>query len=145
MLPLRGVLAEFLNGAAPDDEVVLLHNAAVIEPIGLVGTLHEEAVDDAVRVNLLAPMRLSNLFLAIGRRCKVRLRVVYVTSSAGHRPYPGWATYCATKVAAEPFMRCVALSNDPPCSVDIVDPGAMDTDMQGMLRERGAGLPGHEG
>ncbi len=27
--------------------------------------------------------------------------------------------------------------------MDIVDPGAMDTDMQRTLREHGAGLPGH--
>ena len=130
--------------ASGTGEAVLVHAAAVVEPIGVLGALDNRELQAAVQVNLLAPMMLSNLFVQAAPAHFERLRIVYVTSSAAHRPYPGWATYCATKAAGELFMQCAETSADPRCTVQIVDPGAMDTDMHRTLRERGTGLPGHE-
>ncbi len=143
-LPTEAELAAFAGGAGPQDEVVLLHNAATVEPIGLVGELAPDEVFTAVQLNLVAPMLLTNVFLAaFARDPAPRLRIVYVGSSAAHRSYPGWATYCATKAGAEAFMRCVSEAASRACTVEIVDPGAVETQMQRTLRERGTGLPGH--
>lgn len=143
-LPTEAELAAFAGGAGPQDEVVLLHNAATVEPIGLVGELAPEEVFAAVQINLVAPMLLTNVFLAaFARDPAPRLRIVYVASSAAHRSYPGWATYCATKAGAEAFMRCVSEAASRTCTVEIVDPGAVETQMQRTLREQGTGLPGH--
>jgi benzil reductase ((S)-benzoin forming) len=143
-LPTEAELASFVGGTSPEDEVVLLHNAATVEPIGLVGELAPEDVFAAVQVNLVAPILLTNTFLAaFAGDLAPRLRIVYVASSAAHRSYPGWATYCATKAGAEAFMRCVSEAASRACTVEIVDPGAIETQMQRTLRERGAGLPGH--
>jgi benzil reductase ((S)-benzoin forming) len=142
-LPSAAELAGFAGATGPGDEVVLLHNAATVEPIALVGELPPEAVLAAVNLNLVAPILLTNLFLATFKNSASRLRVVYVASSAAHRAYPGWATYCATKAGAEAFMRCVGEAAGRTCEVEIIDPGAIETQMQQMLRERGAGLPGH--
>ncbi|GAA1515172.1 SDR family oxidoreductase [Dactylosporangium maewongense] len=143
-LPTEAELAAFVGGTAPEDEVVLLHNAATVEPIGLVGELAPEDVFAAVQVNLVAPILLTNTFLStFARDPGPRLRIVYVASSAAHRSYPGWATYCATKAGAEAFMRCVSEAASRSCTVEIVDPGAIETQMQRTLRERGTGLPGH--
>lgn len=143
-LPTEAELAAFAGETGPQDEVVLLHNAATVEPIGLVGELAPEEVFAAVQINLVAPILLTNAFLAAFARNPVpRLRIVYVASSAAHRSYPGWATYCATKAGAEAFMRCVSEAASRTCTVEIVDPGAIETQMQRTLRERGTGLPGH--
>ncbi|GGM07650.1 SDR family NAD(P)-dependent oxidoreductase [Dactylosporangium sucinum] len=145
-LPAAADLTAFVNEPGepgPADEIVLLLNAATIEPIALAGSLPPEAVLAAVNLNLVAPILLTNLFLAAFRNSEARLRIVYVASSAAHRAYPGWATYCATKAGAEAFMRCVSEAAIRPCEVELVDPGAMETQMQQALRDRGNGLPGH--
>jgi NAD(P)-dependent dehydrogenase (short-subunit alcohol dehydrogenase family) len=41
-------------------------------------------------------------------------------------------------------MRCVGEAAARPCSVEIVDPGAMETDMQETIRRLGHGMPGHD-
>jgi len=142
-LPSAAELAGFAGTTGPADELVLLHNAATIEPVALVGELPPQEVLAAVHLNLVAPIMLTNLFLATFKHAAARLRIVYVASSAAHRAYPGWATYCATKAGAEAFMRCVGEAAVRTCEVEIIDPGAIETRMQQTLRERGAGLPGH--
>jgi benzil reductase ((S)-benzoin forming) len=137
-------LERFLAGCGTDDEVVLVLNAAVIDPIGLVGGLHPDQLRRTVGVNLLAPMLLTNAVLAVTPEPALRVRILYISSAAAHRPYSGWAGYCATKAGAEMFLRCVAVGAARPCTVEVIDPGAMDTGMQRTIREHGCGLPGHE-
>src|SRR6185369_11458232 len=59
-LPDYDILRGFLRDA---DEVVLIHNAAVVDPIGAVGRLTTEAITNAIAVNLTAPIVLTNTFL----------------------------------------------------------------------------------
>ena len=56
--------AELADALADTGHAVLIHNAAVVAPIGAVGTLPPEQLADAVTVNLTAPMLLTNAFLA---------------------------------------------------------------------------------
>jgi benzil reductase ((S)-benzoin forming) len=138
--PDAAALSAFLAGAG---EAVLVHNAATIEPIGLVGALTEADIAAAVQVNLVAPMVLTNTFLAAVPE-PVAARVVFITSGAAKRTYPGWAVYGASKAGAEAFMRTVDTAAARPVTVQIVDPGAMETGMQRKIRDHGDGLPGHE-
>jgi NAD(P)-dependent dehydrogenase (short-subunit alcohol dehydrogenase family) len=143
-LPSPAELTAFLEPCGPDDEIVLVHNAATIEPLGLVGAISQQAMVDTAQVNLVAPMLLTNAFLSAVPSQLNRPRVVYVGSSAARRPYPGWAAYCATKAGAEVFMRCVGEAASRRCVVDVIDPGAMETQMQQTIRDSGVGLPGHQ-
>jgi NAD(P)-dependent dehydrogenase (short-subunit alcohol dehydrogenase family) len=126
---LRGALA----GA---DEVALIHNAGVVEPIGKIGTLEPAALAATVSVNLTAPMVLTNAFLA-ARPAGARTRILFVSSGAAHRVIEGWAAYCATKAGGEMFFEAVAaqLSGEPDATAVNVNPGVMDTDMQGAIRD----------
>src|SRR5262249_28667066 len=56
-LPSAKELDEFLAGSA---DVVLVHNAALFEPYGPVGTLDPGAIATAVAVNLTAPILITN-------------------------------------------------------------------------------------
>lgn len=94
--------------------------------------------------NLVAPLLLTNSVLAAVPASVQRLRILHISSLAACRSYPGWATYCATKAGAEAFMRCVAQAAARPCTVEIIDPGAMETGMQQAIRCLGQGLPGHD-
>ncbi|HET8680688.1 MAG TPA: SDR family NAD(P)-dependent oxidoreductase [Micromonosporaceae bacterium] len=136
-LPDAAELAVALRGAAG---AVLLHNAAVVEPIGPVGALAPEQVARAVSVNLTAPMLLTNAFLAAAAR---PAQVLFISSGAARRAIEGWSVYCATKTGGEAFFAALAAEADRApgddtgagrVSVACVNPGVMDTPMQGAIR-----------
>jgi benzil reductase ((S)-benzoin forming) len=142
-LPDVDTLRPFLRDAS---EVALIHNAAVVEPIGAVGTLPEEAALTAVAVNFTAPVLITNAFLRAAPG-DARLRVLFVSSSAAHRVIDGWSLYCATKAAGEMFFNVLAsqVSGDDRVTIANVDPGQMDTGMQAEIRRAassGAYFPG---
>lgn len=139
-VPDEAYLAAFIDRAP---EVALIHNAATIEPIGAVGRLAAAQVTTAVGLNLLAPMLLTNAFLAAVGPGSRRVRILFITSGSARRAKPGTAAYCATKAGAEMFFETVAaeLSADPRYTLVTVDPGAMDTDMQAVIRETTSYFP----
>ena len=136
-------LGEFLGGETTDP-AVLIHNAGVVEPIGRVGTLDPAELTRSVRVNLLAPMLLTNAFLAA--RGNRPARVLFISSGAASKVVGGWAAYCATKAGGEMFFTVAAaeLDDDDRVRVVNVNPGVMDTDMQGVLRESTGWFPRRE-
>ncbi|GAA0801766.1 SDR family NAD(P)-dependent oxidoreductase [Spirilliplanes yamanashiensis] len=133
-VPTAADLAPLLEDA---DEVALVHNAAVVEPIGPVGTLGADALANAVAVNLTAPMVLTDAFLAAVPAEASRVTVVFVSSGAAHRVVEHWAAYSATKRAGEFFLEVLAAEaarRDPRVTVASVNPGVMDTGMQAEVR-----------
>ncbi|WP_426510487.1 SDR family NAD(P)-dependent oxidoreductase [Dactylosporangium sp. McL0621] len=144
-LPDYDTLRGFLRDA---DEVVLIHNAAVVEPIGAVGRLTTEAITNAIAVNLTAPVVLTNTFLRAAPS-DARVRVLFISSGAAHRIIDGWALYCTTKAAGETFFDVVAsqVRDEERISIVNVDPGQMDTGMQENIRRvagTGAYFPGRQ-
>jgi NAD(P)-dependent dehydrogenase (short-subunit alcohol dehydrogenase family) len=125
-------LAEFLGGH-PSGHAVLLLNAAVVTPIGAVGTLPADELADSVAVNLTAPMLLTNAFLSAAGSCE-RRSVLFVSSGAARRVVGGWAAYCAGKAGAAMFFDVVAEQEAGRSYVANVDPGVMDTGMQADIR-----------
>lgn len=68
-LPGAAELSSFTHDAS---EVVLIHNAGVLEPVGAIGTLPPDQIQHAVMINLTAPMLLTNALLgaALGRSAR---------------------------------------------------------------------------
>jgi benzil reductase ((S)-benzoin forming) len=127
--PLRAAFAELFTGA---DAAFLIQNAAVVAPIGAVGTLSAADLMTAVTVNLTAPMLVTNDFLA-ARPPGLPATVLFISSGAATRPIQGWGAYCATKAGAEMF-HLVAADEHPDVRIVNVNPGRMDTGMQAALR-----------
>jgi NAD(P)-dependent dehydrogenase (short-subunit alcohol dehydrogenase family) len=128
-LPDAGELADFLRTAAMG---VLVNNAAVVEPVGAIGSLNAGQLARAVTVNLMAPMLLTNAFVA-GRPAGQAARVLFVSTGAAHRVIENWSAYSATKRGAEEFFtHLVGERSD--ITVAIVNPGVLDTGMQETLR-----------
>jgi benzil reductase ((S)-benzoin forming) len=128
-VPAAPALAGFLENG--EEEPVLLLNAGMLEPLGAVGTLDPAAVATAVTVNLTAPMLLAGAFLAARTG---PARIVFISSGAAHRPIRGWAVYSAAKRGAETFFDMLA-AEAPDMTVANVNPGVMDTGMQGVARD----------
>jgi NAD(P)-dependent dehydrogenase (short-subunit alcohol dehydrogenase family) len=132
-LPTAAELSSFVHDAA---ELVLIHNAAVLGPVGAVGTLSPQEIQTAVTVNLTAPMLLTNALLAADTTRR-GLTVLFISSGAARRRIEGWAVYGATKLAAESYFDALAAEHEGDARIRVVNvnPGVMDTQMQERVRE----------
>ncbi|MBV1848822.1 SDR family NAD(P)-dependent oxidoreductase [Catellatospora tritici] len=140
-LPTAPELGELIADA---DEIVLIHNAAVVGPIGAVGTLPTDELLAAATINLAAPLALTNTLLSALPPLFRRVRIMFVSSGAAHRVIDGWSVYSSTKRGGEEFFAHVAAQyeSDPRVSVVSVNPGVMDTGMQEAIR--GADFDGRQ-
>lgn len=123
-----------LTGFVADASIALLiNNAGMLQPVGLLGTQTHEALVHAVNLNIGAPLVLANAFVAATGGCVDR-RIVHISSGAARNPYAGWSSYCATKAALDHHARAVALEHLPGLRIASIAPGVVDTTMQAEIR-----------
>lgn len=105
----------------------LVHNASVLgpSPQPALADYPLDAVEAVYRVNVFAPLRLTQLLLP---RLRPGGRIVSVTSDAAVEPYPGWGGYGSSKAALE-LMTAVLAAEHPDLRVYRADPGDMRTRM----------------
>jgi benzil reductase ((S)-benzoin forming) len=136
-LPTAAQMAEYL---ADDriDEVVLINNAAVVEPIGPIGTLDPATLVSAAQVNFTAAQVLTNALFAVPKvgKAEVAIKVLNISSGAAKRPIEGWAAYCAAKAGNEMFFDVLAAqyAHESRVRISNINPGVMDTAMQAKIR-----------
>ena len=118
-------------------KAVLVNNAGVISPVGMVDRVEAIELERALAVNFTAPILLMRRFLiATATSAKLR-RVINISSGAGRRPIFGWGAYCAAKAGIDMVTRVAALeAQTAHTGVQVVSlaPGVIDTPMQGVVR-----------
>lgn len=103
-----------------------------------VGTIQLESLEAQLRLNLMAPLLLSQL---VAEHLRGRGgAIVNVSSTLSERVAAGTAAYAATKAALNAVTKALALELAPSVRVNAVLPGAVDTDMIRAPRLR-AGEP----
>lgn len=112
----------------------LLHNAAVIQPIGHLLDLSLDEWDRALRVNLVAVV--ATLQAAkTGLSASDAPTVINISSGAASRIQEGWSAYCAGKAGLAMVTRALAEEGDiPNLRAYGFRPGVVDTAMQGEIR-----------
>jgi NAD(P)-dependent dehydrogenase (short-subunit alcohol dehydrogenase family) len=114
-------------------EVVLLNNAAAVDPVGPLGALEGAGIAASLAVNLVAPVILANAFVrAFAGR--VPGRVINVSSGLAARALPGAGLYCVAKAGLEMLTAVVAAEAPTGVAAASVRPGIIDTPMQASLR-----------
>jgi short-subunit dehydrogenase len=110
---------------------VLVNNASELgpSPMPKLENLSTQEFDDILRVNVVAPLKLTQLVLP-EMRARGEGLIVNVTSDAGLQAYPTWGGYGASKAALEHLSRVLAAELEGTgVRVFVVDPGDMDTAM----------------
>lgn len=123
------VFAGFLKGA---DEVLLINNAGIVEPIAPVGRQDAAKIAQSLTVNVSAALVLSDAFVAATEGAQRRL--VHISSGAGRNAYTGWSVYCATKAAMDMHARAMVEDGIEGLKVESIAPGVIDTGMQATIR-----------
>lgn len=132
-------LAIWLGALGPSDwrTATLINNAGVIPAITPLRHSAAEALVQALRVGLEAPMALTAAFLNATAGWPAQRKVLNVSSGLGRRAMASQAAYCAAKAGMDHFTRCLALdeaSQPNGALVCSLAPGVIDTDMQVQLR-----------
>jgi len=116
---------------------ILINNAGVVDPIGRVGEVSPDDFSRALQVNLAGPFNMIDAALAALRR-SASATVINVSTGAAHGPREGWAAYCSSKAGLWMLTRCLA-HEWPADDIAVfgLQPGMVDTDMQGRIRASG--------
>ncbi|MCZ6598001.1 MAG: SDR family NAD(P)-dependent oxidoreductase [Planctomycetota bacterium] len=128
-------LSRYLDDVGVPRIDLLVHNAAA----GYYGPFERqgaESVGELVRVNLEAPLELTQLLLP--RLRAAGGRIVFISSIAAALPCPDFGVYAATKAALEGFARSLRVELTGEVGVQVIRPGATRTGMHaksGATRE----------
>ncbi|WP_137937579.1 (S)-benzoin forming benzil reductase [Chitinivorax sp. B] len=118
--------------------IYLINNAGMLAPIAKAGDYDDSALQQAVAVNLLAPIQLANALIRAFRGLACDKRVMNISSGAARKPYQGWSAYCTTKAGLDHYTRCVGAEQvgvSHGVHMVSIAPGVVDTDMQGLIRQ----------
>jgi NAD(P)-dependent dehydrogenase (short-subunit alcohol dehydrogenase family) len=116
-----------LIAAAGDHIDLLVNNASVLgpSPQPALERYPLEALERVYRVNVLAPLALTQLALP---RLPDGAAVVNISSDAAVEPYEGWGGYGSSKAALDQLTAILGAEN-PALRVYAIDPGDMRTQL----------------
>lgn len=121
--------------------VVFVHNAAALSTPATLPQVPLAELQQAVRINLEAPLLLSAAFLRATAHWPGKRQLLFISSGLGRSAMAGAASYCATKAGLDHLARTLALEEGArPHGARVVSlaPGVIDTDMQQRLRSADA-------
>ncbi|HEU4717384.1 MAG TPA: SDR family NAD(P)-dependent oxidoreductase [Bacteroidia bacterium] len=120
-------------------KIALINNSGTLGGVKYAGEMDAQRVTEAIHVNLLAPVCLTNEFLAAYVSENVTQVIINISSGAGKNPIDGWSVYCTAKAGLDMFSRVVAeeqkLRGRKNVHVFSVAPGIVDTAMQDEIRK----------
>jgi len=124
------------------NKLVLINNAATLNPVGPLGNESLKDLDFAMRLNVTAPMWIMSA--TINKLQAQDTRIVNISSGAANNPYPGWASYCTTKAALRMASKNFAADlqgfdkfQKRKIAILEYEPGVIDTAMQEQVRNSG--------
>ena len=119
------------------DEIILIHNASVFGPVGLLPSLHDDDIQNSLNLNLVSGAVLSQLLISHSVKMKVPLKILFISSPAAMIGIPGATIYCIAKAGLESLVKGIHseipyYQNSVKC-VSFMS-GRIDTEMQTEMR-----------
>ena len=116
---------------------ILINNAGVIEPIARLEEADPQGWANIIQINLIGAFHAARAVLPhfYSQGSGV---IINVSSGAAYQALEGWSAYCASKAAVAMLTRSLALEAGPKgVRVYGLQPGVVDTEMQGAIRASG--------
>ena len=115
------------------EELMVINNAAMLEPIGPASRKEPAAILANLNTNFTSAILILAEIVARFQDTACRKVLANISSGAALKGYAGWSLYCGAKAGMENYIRALALEQQSePCPFIPVniDPGVMDTGMQ---------------
>lgn len=119
------------------DEVHLIVNAAVVDPLGPLFMSEPKAWWKHMDINFTLPISILGRFQVQFKDLACRKVAGFISSGLAVSAMDGSSLYCATKAGVEHFIRAMALEQQRlphPIECANLNPGIMNTDMQADIR-----------
>lgn len=119
------------------EEITVINNAAVIEPVGKIGQFESQQLIDNLNTNLTAGIVFVSEIAKRFQQHICKKNIINISSGAAKSSIYGWSLYCAAKAGLESFFAVLRheQTNEPyPFAIFNINPGVIDTDMQAAIR-----------
>src|SRR5690606_36380732 len=110
--------------------IYLSNNASMITPVAFIDTAKVSEITVNIKVNLLAPIILTSLFIKHTKNCLIDKRILHISSASVKNHHPGMSLYSASKAGLDVFSQCVGLEqnhSNAPVGIVSIWPGMIDT------------------
>lgn len=121
-----------------NDEVILINNAGTVKPVSRSENTCIEGYLNSYKVNVLAPIILTNGLIDWLKEKKCIKKVINISSGAAINAVSGWSAYCSAKAGLNMFTEVVSLEQENlenGAKIVTFRPGVIDTDMQVEIRK----------
>ena len=121
-------------------EVILINNAAMVEPINFTFKVNDDDLKEHFQLNFFSPVTLINSVKKIYDKKTEKLIICNLSSGAATRPIPNWSAYCSSKAALKMYTETLMEETiaDSHFIAFSFNPGVMDTGMQTTIRKQDA-------
>lgn len=122
------------------NEVILINNAAMVEPINFTFKVNDDDLKEHFQLNFFSPVTLINSVKKIYDKKAEKLIICNLSSGAATRPIPNWSAYCSSKAALKMYTETLMEETnvDSHLIAFSFNPGVMDTGMQTTIRKQDA-------
>lgn len=119
-------------------KIILINNAGALGNVAYNGNLDADGIIRTYQINLIAPVLLTNAFIAAYKNLTCERIIVNISSGAAQRPIDGWSIYCSTKAGLEMHTKVAdaeqKIVSQNGIRVLAIAPGVVDTQMQVDIR-----------
>ncbi|GKU78890.1 (S)-benzoin forming benzil reductase [Paenibacillus sp. L3-i20] len=119
--------------------IYLINNASMIAPVAFIDKVNVNDLTGNLKVNLLAPIILTSLFIQHTKYVESNKRILNISSSSAKHHHPGMSLYSAAKAGLDVFSQCVGLEqnhSNTPVGIVSIWPGMIDTNLQHEARSQ---------
>ncbi len=128
-------------------ELLLVHNAAVLNPIKQFESMTTEEIGNSTTINILAPVLIIKRFMEKFRDLNAKKTIVNISSGCALEGFSGMSLYCLGKAGMENYINTLSIEEERkkyPFSIVNFDPHIMNTMMQEDIRNsREEDFPNH--
>ncbi len=117
--------------------LTLINNAGDLGTVNTLENITADAIDYTIKVNLIAPLILSSLFIKLSKGWQCKKKIINISSGAAINPYESWSLYCSSKAGIDMMTKVLSKEQkEIKNGVKIVSiyPGIVDTEMQEKAR-----------
>ena len=136
---IESVVTEIFSHLDKDNTKILtlINNAGDLGTVNTLENITPDAINYTIKVNLIAPLILSSLFIKLSKGWQCKKKIINISSGAAINPYESWSLYCASKAGIDMMTKVLSKEQkEIKNGVKIVSiyPGIVDTEMQEKAR-----------